>query len=152
MVKSRKARRSVARAPGTTVVSGVAEGQTRYAAAGALAAEAEAEILGLIEGDTLPPVHPGEILAEDFLPDAGLSVIKAAQRISVPRTRLERLVAGQTSMTPDTALRLERLFGASAQFWMNLQAKHDLDLARAVVAPALTQIVPVFGAEPAAKG
>lgn len=128
---------------------GVAEGAARYVVAGALAAEAEAKIAGLGRGDPLPPVHPGEILAEDFLAEAGLSVIKAAQRIGVPRTRLERLIAGQTSMTPDTALRLEKLFGASAQFWMNLQTRHDLDLARVKSAPALDEIEPVFVADAA---
>lgn len=111
-----------------------------------LAATAEAAIASLPPGAALPPIHPGEILAEDFLAEAGLSAIKAAQRMGVPRTRIERLVAGTVAMTPDTALRLERLFGASAEFWMNLQTRHDLDLARAAAAPALAAIEPVTGA------
>lgn len=78
------------------------------------------------------PVHPGEILREEFLLPMNLSAGAVARQIAVPRTRIERLVAGQTGMTPDTALRLSRLFGTSAEFWMNLQAAHDLAAARAV--------------------
>ena len=79
----------------------------------------------------LAPVHPGEILVEEFLSPLGLSAYAAASQMKVPRTRIERLVAGKTPVTPDTALRLERLFGASAEFWMNLQTHYDLSVARA---------------------
>ncbi len=74
----------------------------------------------------LPPVHPGEILRDEFLEPMGLSAGALARLLNVPRTRIERLVAEQTSLTPDTALRLARYFDMSPQFWMNLQTSFDL--------------------------
>lgn len=74
----------------------------------------------------LPPVHPGEILRDEFLEPIGLSAGALAGLLNVPRTRIERLVAEQTSLTPDTALRLARYFDMSPQFWMNLQTSYDL--------------------------
>ncbi|MBA4799122.1 MAG: HigA family addiction module antidote protein [Rhizobiales bacterium] len=74
----------------------------------------------------LPPVHPGEILRDEFLEPMGLSAGALARLLNVPRTRIERLVAEQTSLTPDTALRLARYFDMSPQFWMNLQTSYDL--------------------------
>jgi antitoxin HigA-1 len=79
------------------------------------------------------PAHPGEVLEEMFLAPLGLSAGGLAGRLGVPRTRIERLVKGQTSMTADTALRLAAFFGNSAQFWLNLQDAHDLEAARAQV-------------------
>ncbi|MBS9718543.1 HigA family addiction module antitoxin [Pseudohalocynthiibacter aestuariivivens] len=76
------------------------------------------------------PVHPGEILKEEFLDELEISPIKLAKSLNVPRTRIERLVKEQTSMTADTALRLSRFFGNSAEFWMNLQRSYDLAGAR----------------------
>ena len=81
--------------------------------------------------DPLAPVHPGEMLAEEFLRPLGLSAGAAASRMGVPRTRIERLLGGSTRMTPDTALRLEHLLGMPAEFWLNLQSRHDLLTARA---------------------
>lgn len=91
----------------------------------------------------LAPVHPGEILLEEFIRPHGLSPIKTAQRLRVPRTRIERLVAGDTRVTEDTALRLERLFGASAEFWLNLQTGFDLASARQAHDPAIDEIEPL---------
>ncbi len=91
----------------------------------------------------LTPVHPGEVLLEEFIRPHGLSPIRLAARLGVPRTRIERLVAGETRITEDTALRLERLFGASAEFWLALQAKHDLILARRTGEVALRAITPL---------
>lgn len=91
----------------------------------------------------LAPVHPGEILLEEFIRPHGLSPIKAAHRLRVPRTRIERLVAGETRVTEDTALRLERLFGASAEFWLNLQTGFDLASARQTHDPAIDEIEPL---------
>jgi addiction module HigA family antidote len=73
-----------------------------------------------------PPVHPGEILREEFLAPFGMSAGALAKRLSVPRTRIERLVAETTAMTPDTALRLGKFFATSPEFWMNLQTAFDL--------------------------
>ena len=88
----------------------------------------------------LAPIHPGEILAEEFLSPHGLSAYKAAQRMGIPRTRVERIARGETAITTDTALRLERLFGASAEFWMNLQSRYDLLTARNAAGPDLAKI------------
>lgn len=74
----------------------------------------------------LPPVHPGEILREEYLAPLGMSAGLLARKLNVPRTRIERLVAEQTSLTPDTALRLARFFGTTPQYWMNLQTSYDL--------------------------
>jgi addiction module HigA family antidote len=79
------------------------------------------------------PAHPGEVLEELFLAPLGLSAGGLARRLGVPRTRIERLVKGRTSMTADTALRLAACFGNTAEFWMNLQDAYDLDAARARV-------------------
>jgi addiction module HigA family antidote len=76
------------------------------------------------------PAHPGEVLEELFLAPLGLSAGGLARRLGVPRTRIERLVKGQTSMTADTAIRLSAFFGNSAEFWMNLQDAFDLHAAR----------------------
>ena len=74
----------------------------------------------------LDPVHPGEILVEEFLIPHGLTAYAAAKHLRVPRTRVERLCRRETSMTADMALRLEALFGAEAQFWLNLQDRYNL--------------------------
>ena len=76
------------------------------------------------------PVHPGEILKSEFLDELDLSSGKLAKSINVPRTRIERLVKQQVGMTPDTALRLSKLLGTSAEFWLNLQKNYDLALAK----------------------
>ena len=73
-----------------------------------------------------PPVHPGEILREEFLVPLGMSAGALAKRLNVPRTRIERLVSETTAMTPDTALRLGKFFATSPEFWMNLQTAFDL--------------------------
>jgi addiction module HigA family antidote len=74
----------------------------------------------------LPPIHPGEVLLEDFLEPAGLSQYRLAKGISVPPRRINEIVHGKRSITADTALRLSRYFGTSERFWLNLQIRHDL--------------------------
>ena len=77
-----------------------------------------------------PFAHPGEHLREDYLPAYGLTAGGLARAMGLgDRTRVERLVRGRQPVTPDTALRLARVFGTSAEFWMNLQAQHDLSVA-----------------------
>jgi addiction module HigA family antidote len=76
------------------------------------------------------PVHPGEILREDFLSPFGLSVNALAQALRVPSTRLHEIVNGRRGITPDTALRLARYFGGDAQSWLNLQTAYDLRVAQ----------------------
>ncbi len=74
--------------------------------------------------------HPGEVLKELYLDPLELSPIALAKRLHVPRTRLERLVRGETALTADTAMRLSRFFGNTAEYWMNLQRGWDLARAR----------------------
>jgi addiction module HigA family antidote len=108
-----------------------------------LAARANDAIRALPPGASLPPVHPGEILLEEFIRPHGLTPIRTANRLGVPRTRIERLVAGAAPVTEDTALRLERLFGSSAEFWLKLQADYDLMVARSRMDPSIKAIEPL---------
>src|SRR5690349_22708039 len=73
-----------------------------------------------------PPIHPGEILREEYLVPLGLKPYTLAKKLHVPRTRIERLVSEATPVTPDTALRLAKFFGTTPRFWMNMQASYDL--------------------------
>jgi addiction module HigA family antidote len=77
----------------------------------------------------LPPVHPGEILRDEFLTPMGISVYALANAIKVPRSRANDIVLGRRAVTTDTAMRLGRYFGMSPEFWINLQARYDLDVA-----------------------
>lgn len=81
------------------------------------------------DGGRMAPVHPGTILLLDFLEPMGISQYRLAKDIGVPPQRVHDLVHGRRAMSADTALRLARFFGMEAQFWLNLQARHDLDLA-----------------------
>jgi antitoxin HigA-1 len=77
----------------------------------------------------LPPVHPGEILNEDFMKPLRLSMNRLALDLHVPVTRIAEIVHERRGITPDTALRLARYFNTSARFWLNLQAAYDLEVA-----------------------
>ena len=90
------------------------------------------------------PSHPGEVLAELYLKPLGMSAIALAKRLNVPRTRIERLVKGETSLTVDTAMRLARFFGNTPEFWMNLQRAYDLARARETI--DVTDITPLEAA------
>ena len=76
----------------------------------------------------LKPIHPGEVLLEDYLNPLGLSQYRLAQDMSVPPRRINEIVHGTRSVTADTALRLGRYFGTSEQFWLNLQSHYDLEM------------------------
>jgi len=76
------------------------------------------------------PVHPGEILLEDFLKPLGMSQYRLAHSISVPPRRINEIVHGTRALSADTAIRLGRFFGTSPELWLNLQARHDLEVAR----------------------
>ncbi|WP_022723912.1 HigA family addiction module antitoxin [Rhodopseudomonas sp. B29] len=91
----------------------------------------------------LPPVHPGEILREEFLIPMELTPYAVASACGVPRTRIERLARQETPVTADTALRLAKYFGTTPNFWMNLQAQHDLETAEDNNAEELKRIKPV---------
>jgi len=76
----------------------------------------------------ITPIHPGEILMEEFLKPLDISQYRLAKDISVPARRINEIVHGKRSVTADTALRLSRYFGLSDRFWLNLQARYDLEL------------------------
>ena len=76
----------------------------------------------------LPPVHPGEILLEEFLEPMGISQYRLAKDISVPPRRINEIVHGLRGITADTALRLARYFGSSERFWLNLQTRYSLEV------------------------
>ncbi len=78
----------------------------------------------------VPPIHPGEILKEEFLEPLGLSQYRVAVDISVPPRRINEIVHGKRSISTDTALRLARYFGTTDRFWLNLQTHYDLELQR----------------------
>jgi len=76
----------------------------------------------------MPPIHPGEILIEEFLNPLGISQYRLARDVSVPPRRINEIVQGKRSISADTALRLARYFGTSERFWLNLQAHYDLEI------------------------
>ena len=90
------------------------------------------------------PTHPGEMLLEEFLKPLGVTQRELATRLGVSYPRINELIHGKRGMTPDTALRLERLFGMEAQFWLNLQLAWDLyHAARSPAAQEITRIKPL---------
>lgn len=76
----------------------------------------------------LPPIHPGEILLDEFLEPLGVSQYRLAKDVSVPARRINEIVHGKRGISADTALRLSRFFGMSDRFWLNLQARYDLEI------------------------
>lgn len=89
------------------------------------------------------PIHPGEVLMEDFINGFGITQNKLAVSISVPPRRINEIVHGKRAITADTALRLGRYFGIDPQFWLNLQAHYDLELAGDRVAEQIAAITPL---------
>ena len=92
---------------------------------------------------TLPPMHPGELLREEFLVPLDLSAGRLAKACGVLRTRIERIVAEKIGMTGDTAIRLGRVFDTTPQFRMNAQAHYDLETARVALGTGVERIVPL---------
>ena len=90
------------------------------------------------------PIHPGEILLEEFLVPMGISQYRLAKDTSVPPRRINEIVHGKRSITADTALRLARFFGTSDRFWLNLQTRHDLEVERDRLAGRLEAEVRVW--------
>ena len=93
--------------------------------------------------DKWAPVHPGEILMEDFLKGFGITQNKLAVSIGVPPRRINEIVHGQRRITADTALRLGRFFGMDAQFWINLQSHYDLEIGMDAIGDSLDSIEPL---------
>jgi addiction module HigA family antidote len=95
------------------------------------------------ENTVMPPVHPGEILLEEFLQPLGVSQYRLAKAVDVPARRINEIVHGQRRITADTALRLSRYFGTSERFWLNLQARYDLETEKDRLGAELDSIHPL---------
>ena len=94
----------------------------------------------------MPPIHPGEILQAEYLEPLGLSQYRLAHDLSVPPRRINEIVHGTRAITADTALRLARFFGTSDRFWLNLQARYDLEVERDRLGARLEDEVVVLAA------
>ena len=97
----------------------------------------------------LPPIHPGEILMEEFLKPMEISQYRLAKDISVPPRRINEIVHGKRAVSADTALRLGRFFGISPQFWLNLQTRFDLEITEDMLADRLEKEVQVLSSNAA---
>ncbi|MFQ5709884.1 MAG: HigA family addiction module antitoxin [bacterium] len=96
--------------------------------------------------DKLTPIHPGEILLEEFLKPMGISQYRLAKDINVPARRINEIVQCKRAITPDTALRLSKYFGLSERFWINLQARFDLEVQKERLKNRLEKEVHVYEA------
>ena len=92
---------------------------------------------------TVGPIHPGEVLMEDFIEGFGITQHKLAVAIGVPPRRINEIVHGKRGITADTAMRLSRYFGTTPVFWMNLQMRYELDRAEDMLGDTLSGIVPL---------
>lgn len=94
--------------------------------------------------DLAPPIHPGEVLLEEFLEPMGMSQYRLAKDVGVPVRRINEIVLAKRRVTADTALRLSRYFGLSERFWMNLQSRYDLEIEKDRLAGRLEREVKVL--------
>ena len=99
-----------------------------------------------MDAEKLPPVHPGEVLLEDFMKPLGLSQYRVAKDIGVSPIRISQIVHGKRAITADTAMRLARYFGTSAEVWLRLQARYELEVAQEQVGERIKQEVRVLKA------
>lgn len=97
---------------------------------------------------TLSPIHPGEILLEDFMKPLGLSQYRLAHDLGVTPIRISQIVNGERSVTVDTAMRLARYFGTSAAVWLRLQVRYDLEVAESELSDKINQEVKVLAQTP----
>lgn len=95
---------------------------------------------------TMSPIHPGEVLLQEYLEPLGVTQHRLAVAIGVPPRRINEIVHGKRRISADTALRLARYFGTTERFWLNLQSRYDLELERDRLAPALEEIEPLASA------
>jgi addiction module HigA family antidote len=100
----------------------------------------------MVTDTIMPPVHPGEILLTEFLEPLGVSQYQLAKAVDVPARRINEIVHGQRRISADTALRLSRYFGTSERFWMNLQARYDLEIEKDRLGSVLDEIRPLSAA------
>ena len=96
-----------------------------------------------MKNEKMAPIHPGEILQEDFLKPLGISQYRLSKDISVPPRRINEIVLGKRSISADTALRLSKYFGTSERFWLNIQARYDLEIQKDRLGKRLEQEVHV---------
>ena len=94
----------------------------------------------------MPPIHPGEVLMEEYLEPLGVTQHRLAIAIGVPPRRINEIVHGKRRITADTALRMARYFGTSERFWMNLQGRYDLEVERDRLVDTLDEITPLKSA------
>jgi addiction module HigA family antidote len=94
----------------------------------------------------LPPVHPGEVLLEDFMKPNGLTAYRVAKDIGVPALRINQIINAARGISADTALRLARYFGTSASVWVRMQARYELEVAQAQLERKISKEVKVFQA------
>mgnify|MGYP005815731693 CR=1 FL=1 len=97
----------------------------------------------ITDNDLIEPIHPGEILMEDFIEGFGITQNKLAVSIGVPPRRINEIVHGKRGVTADTAIRLARYFGTSEEFWMNLQSNYELRLERRALRDRVEAITPL---------
>lgn len=90
--------------------------------------------------DKIEPIHPGEILYEDFLKPMGISGYKLAKALFIDQTRISEVIKGKRSITTDTALRLAKFFGTSAEFWLNIQTEYDIETISVILKKDLDNI------------
>ncbi|MCL5996888.1 MAG: HigA family addiction module antitoxin [Chloroflexi bacterium] len=100
----------------------------------------------MMNEERLAPIHPGEILLEEFLKPLGISQYRLAKDINVPARRINEIVLGKRAISPDTALRLSRYFGLSERFWINLQTRYDLEKEKDKLQDRLEKEVIVYAA------
>lgn len=106
----------------------------------------EVDLSDVVSEQRLPPVHPGQILRDDYLVPMGMSVYRLAQELRMPRPRLNDVVLGRRAVTVDTALRLGYYLGTTAEFWINLQTRYDLDVADRTVRRRIEQEIKPYAA------
>jgi addiction module HigA family antidote len=99
---------------------------------------------GLANGKRIPPTHPGDILREDFLKPLGMTTYRLAKVINVPLNRVTAIAAGKRAVSADTALRLGRAFSMNPDFWLRLQARYDLEVARGRLSKRIAREVQPF--------
>ncbi|WP_436406486.1 HigA family addiction module antitoxin [Acidipropionibacterium jensenii] len=132
-----------------TVVVSTASASTRN---GVSASSGEREVRTVsnssttAESDLIEPIHPGEILMEDFIEGFGITQNKLAVSIGIPPRRINEIVHGKRGITADTAIRLARYFGTSEEFWMNLQSNYELRMERRALRDTVASITPLRGA------
>lgn len=103
-------------------------------------------MLTITDEEKLPPIHPGEVLWEDFMKPLGLSQYRVAKDIGVSPIRINQIIHGKRAISADTALRLARYLGTSAAVWLRLQARYDLEVAEAELGERINQEVRVLKA------